>query len=45
MKTMNRLTINALAAAMMLVAGIAMAQEKPAADAINGVKGVTVNVA
>ena len=40
MKTMNRLTINALAAAMMLVAGIAMAQEKPAADAINGVKGV-----
>ncbi|MFN0075803.1 MAG: hypothetical protein ACKVY0_04940 [Prosthecobacter sp.] len=31
---------NMLAAALLLVAGIAMAQEKPAADAINGVKGV-----
>jgi hypothetical protein len=29
-----------LSAALLLVAGIAMAQEKPAADAINGVKGV-----
>ena len=37
---MNRLTNNSLAVAMLLVAGIAMAQEKPAADAINGVKGV-----
>jgi len=38
MKTMNMPTKISLA--MMLVAGIAMAQEKPAADAINGVKGV-----
>ena len=37
---MNRRKNNTLVAVMMLVTGIAMAQEKPSADAINGVKGV-----
>jgi len=40
MKTMNRLTNNTIATAMLCVTAIAMAQENPAADAINGVKGL-----
>jgi hypothetical protein len=40
MKTTKRLLNHSLAASMMLVAGIAMAQGKPPGDAIDGVKGV-----